>query len=479
MRAKIERLLDNMVQFSFAQEILFGTLKGVEQFLQAGADIEETDEYGFSPLIEAAIANKVDVAALLLDYGANVNNADVTGRTALHWAVDNHNIPLCELLLANKADANAYTTSGQPILVYPLLRQQVELKKLLYRYGAKLSFAQDFIQVKLLGHRYELAGQVDILNAKGRFIEINYEGFFLEFTIDVILNSLRRYQNNFSSRHFRPYFNNFEKLIAVFVNAQKLLKYQRYTLNISDYTQSINALLEQELLLLPVAYEGHAIALIKYKNWLIRCDRGVNSQHEGGIVIYECQRPYAWTKEFCKQLIYQRQSRAFLTQGLHRYLGLMTIANLPIQGQIIGNCSWANIEASILAILFLLSAVNAKGQLVPHAEQYQQQVAVFFQDWRTWDRDRALEECIQGFYYSNKARGATKATILAAILFQKASYHLNDLKQAEAMLKILTLADYKYLLKSYLKVYWQLTKTLQGKDFKNLLDVCGVSKEFL
>lgn len=468
-----------MLKPSLAQEILFGTLEGVKQFLQAGADIEATDEYGFSPLIEAAIANKVDIADLLLRQGADVNNADVTGRTALHWAVDNHNMALCELLLANKADANAYTTAGQSILVYPLLRQQVELKKLLYHYGATLSFAQDFIQAKLLGHRYELTGQVDILNAKGRYIEVNYEGFFLEFTIDVILNSLRRYQNNFSSRYFRPYFNNLEKLIAAFVNAQALLKYQRYTLNIGDYTHSIDALLDQELLLLPIAYEGHAIALIKYKNWLIRCDRGENSRREDSIVIYKCQRPYAWNKEFCKQLIYQRQSRAFLTQGIHRYLGLMTIANLPIQGQIIGNCSWANIEASILAILFLLSAVNAKGQLVMHAEKYQQQAAVFFQDWQNWDKDRALEECIQGFYYCNKARGATKATILAAILFQKMPHNLNDLKYAETLLKILTLADYKYLLKSYLKVYWQLTKTPQGKDFKNLLDVCGVNQESL
>lgn len=468
-----------MVKPTFAHEILFGTLNGVEQFILAGADIEETDEYGFSPLIEATIANKLDVVALLLEYGADINNADTTGRTALHWAVDNHNLALCELLLANKADANAYTTAGQAVLVYPLLRQQVELKKLLYRYGAKLSFAQDFIQAKLLGHRYELVGQVDIVNGVGHFIEINYEGFFLEFTLDVILNSLRRYQNNFSSRHLRPYFDNLEKLIAAFSNAQALLNYQRYTINIKDHTNSIDALLDQELLLLPIAYEGHAIAVIKYKKFLIRCDRGENSRREGSIVIYECQYAYAWNNEFCKQLIYTRQSREFLTRGIHRHLGLVAIANLPIQGQIIGNCSWANIEASIVAMLFLLSTVNTKGQLGFDSEKYQQQTLRFFQDWQTWDKDRALEECIQGFYYSNKVRGATKATLLAAILFQASTHKLNDLKQAEAILKILTLADYNYLLKSYLKVYWQLNKTAQGKDFISLLEACGVNREYL
>ncbi len=468
-----------MLKPTFAQEILFGTLNGVERYIQAGADIEETDEYGFSPLIEATIANKLEVVELLLEYGSDINNADTTGRTALHWAADNHNLALCELLLANKADANAYTSAGQPVLVYPLLRQQNELKKLLYRYGAKLGFAQDFIQAKLLGHRYELVGQVDIVNGAGRFIEINYEGFFLEFTLDVILNSLCRYQNNFSSRHLRPYFDNLEKLIAAFSNAQALLKYQRYTINIQDHTHSIDALLDQELLLLPIAYEGHAIALIKYKNWLVRCDRGENSHREGSIVIYECQHPYAWNNEFCKQLIYTRLSREFLTQGIHRHLGLVTVANLPIQGQVIGNCSWANIEASIAGILFLLSGVGTKDQLVSGFEKYQQQALGFFQDWQTWDKDRALEECIQGFYYSNKVRGATKATILAAILFQKSTLNLSNLKQAEAILKILTLDDYNYLLKSYLNVYWQLNKTVQGKNLVGLLDACGISREFL
>lgn len=462
---------------SFANEILFGTLVGVEQYIQAGADIEETDEYGFSPLIEATIANKIDVVALLLEYGADINKADTTGRSALHWAVDNYNLPLCELLLVNKADANAYTLAGQPVLVYPLLRQQIELKKLLYQYGAKLNFAQDFINIKLLGHRYELLGQVDIVNAEACFIEIDYEGFFLEFTLDVILNSLRRYQNNFSSRHLRPYFDNLQKLIAAFANAQALLKYQRYTINIEEHANSIEILFDQELLLLPIAYEGHAIAFIKYKDWLVRCDRGENSHREGSVVIYQLQYTHAWNVELCKQLIYARQSREFFTRTIYRLLGLVPITTLPIQGQIIGNCSWANIEASIPAILFLLSSFQ--GNLTDNFEKYQIEALQFYKDWQVWDKDRALEECIQGFYYANKARKASKATLLAAILFQKSTQNINNLKHAENILKILTLSDYNYLLKSYLKVYWKQNKTSQGKALITLLDTCGVNLESL
>lgn len=463
---------------TFANEILFGTLQGVERFIQLGVDLEAIDEYGFSPLTEASIANKIDVVALLLEYGADINQTDTTGRTPLHWAVDNHNLPLCELLLANKADANACTTAGQAPLVYPLLRQQIALKKLLYRYGAKLNFAQDFIQVKLLGHRYELAGQVDIVDAAGRFIEIDYEGFFLEFTLAVILHSLQHYQNNFSSRHLRPHFEELQKLIAAFSNAQALLKYQRYTINIEQHTHSIDALLDQELLLLPLAYEGHAIALVKYKDWLIRCDRGENSRREGSIVIYQMQHPYAWNNALCKQLIYTRQSGEFLTKTIHRLLGLAPLAILPIKGQIIGNCSWANIEASIPAMLFLLQ-LSTHDSWFHKDEKYQKQALQVYKDWQTWDKDRALEACIQGFYYSNKARKATKATLLAAILFQKTTQNLQDLKQAEAILKILSLPDYSYLLKSYLKIYWQRHKTPEGKNLITLLDSCGIRLESL
>lgn len=457
---------------SFANEILFGTLEGVERFIQTGVDIEETDKYGFSPLIEAAIANKTDVAALLLEYGADINKSDATGRSALHWAVDNQNMDLCQLLLANKADPNAYTTAGQPVLVYPLLRQQVALKKLLYRYGAKLSFAQDFIQAKLLGHRYELAGQVDVVNAAGHFIEVDYEGFFLEFTLDVITYSLRRYKNNFSSRHLRDYFVYFQKIIHAFSIAQALLKYQRYTINIKEHSNSIDALLDQELLLFPVAYEGHAIAFIKYKDWFIRCDRGENSHREGSVVIYKLAYPTVLDLAFCKQLIYNRQTRQFITQTIHHKLGLIKVATLPIGAQIQGNCSWANLEASIPAMLFILQFNIQSSDTL---QILQARALEFYQAWRQWDKARALEECIKGFYIGSKARQVSKATLLAAILFQNCAQHPHDLYDAENILKILTLSEFNPLLKSYFNVYCKHNKTPPGKAFIALLDACGVS----
>src|SRR6185312_11679945 len=173
---------------SLAHEIIYGTPAGVSQRIEYGADVNEMDPYGFTPLIEAAIVNSVEIAEILINNGAEIDGPDVTGRTALHWAADNNNVPLCKLLLEHEANPNTYSRGGQSVLVYPLLRKQQTLKKLLYQYGASLNFAQDYINTKLLGHRFHLVGQVDIVDNTDRFIELNLEGFFLECTISIVQN---------------------------------------------------------------------------------------------------------------------------------------------------------------------------------------------------------------------------------------------------------------------------------------------------
>src|SRR6056297_1361446 len=141
---------------SLADTIIYDDAVAVARALDAGADIFETDEYGFNPLVQAAICQKNDIAKLLISRGAKIDMPDLTGRTALHWASDNHDMELCKLLLQNNANPNSYNLSAQPVLVYPLLRGQQDLKRLLYRHGANLAFAQDYINSKLLGHRFSL-----------------------------------------------------------------------------------------------------------------------------------------------------------------------------------------------------------------------------------------------------------------------------------------------------------------------------------
>lgn len=460
---------------SLANEIIYGSAEGVSKLLNMGANPNEIDVYGYTPLIQTAIMNKPDIAALLIDKGADVDAKDLAGRTPLHWAADNHNLGLCKLFLEQGANANAYSLGSEPILVHPLLREQTDLKQLLYRHGADLNFTQDFINAKLLSHRFELHGFLEIVNAEGKFIELDLEGFFLEFTLSIIANSLHRYRNHFSARHLRQYFPYLDDSLSALRNAALLNKYKHYMMDIRQYADEIDKLLNHDPLILPIGYEGHAITFIRSGNCFIKCDRGEFSKQQGSVIIYKMHKPQALSKHFLKELIYKRQSKDFIEKEMTKHLGLMAISHLPIESQIIGNCSWANVEATIPAII-LMRLIQRRGKPSPSEMIQDKQLAMYIHNqWTQWDQDTALYECIYSFYTASPARKAAKASLLAAILFQKCNHRIDkDIERAEKILQVLTMPDYRYVLQSYIDVYAKRFRTKAGKNLMILLDLCGV-----
>ncbi|MBU0743936.1 MAG: ankyrin repeat domain-containing protein, partial [Gammaproteobacteria bacterium] len=161
---------------SLSKKIIYGSDKEVIEFLKSNPELNVIDEYGYTPLIQTAIINSLPKAKILLDAGAEVDFPDLTGRTALFWAADNDNLELCNLCLKYHANPNAYSSGGQPILVMPLMKNHQEIKKLLVASGAKLDFAQDFLNAKLIGHGFELEGRADIVDTRNVFIEVELEG---------------------------------------------------------------------------------------------------------------------------------------------------------------------------------------------------------------------------------------------------------------------------------------------------------------
>jgi hypothetical protein len=463
---------------SLADEIIYGNLARVQVLVEAGVDVNEDDAYGFTPLIEAAIvdrADSVEIAEYLLSCGADVNGTSATGFTALHWTAENNNIALCKLLIDHKANPNAYTIAGQPVLLMPILRQQDELKQLLYRAGANLNFAQDYINTKLLGHRYELAGKIDIVNGEGAFIELDVEGFFFEVTLGIIQNSLKRYRYHYAAKHLKSYFEKLDNIIRVFDVASALLKYQQYKTDRTLYQDRINELLDTDLLLLPIAFKGHAVTYVKYGNLLVRCDRGEFSRQEGSVVVYQITRPEALTHDFLQDLMYKRHSRDFMNKEMQQILGLKSVMQLPLESQVTGNCSWANVEASVPTLLFLQLLAEKENPSHDDLILLKQEALNFYKQWREWDKDSALYECIQSFYYADPARKASKAAILGRVLFyisRKSSISAKDVERARKIVRVLTIPEYEYVLKVYLKVYYEDGRTPVGYKLRQLLEAC-------
>lgn len=463
---------------SLSKQIIYGSLKEVAQAIRAGAPLNEVDEYGYTPLIQTAIMDDPEKAKLLLESGADIDFRDLTGRSALHWTADNRNIEFSKLLLEHKADPNAYTRAGQPVLVMPVLRQQDNIKQLLYQYGGNLDFAQDFINAKLLGHRFELEGRVDIVDTHNTFIEMEFEGFYLEFNLAIAASSLIDFCRNFGGKHLRPYFPKFQKIIESLHTAAELSKYQHYLIKVEKYEQPINNLLKQVPLVLPIASDGHAISLIQYKNLLVRCDRGEYGRNHGTVIIYKMKDPRRLDKALIKNLLYMRQDQHFINEGLPERLELQPVITLPLSVQLSGNCSWANVEAVIPALMFLF-LLEDKNSEPSDIERCKVKALQIYEEWIKWDKNRALHFCIESFYHaSSPARKATKAATLAAILFQRCNYDdVLDRQKAEKILSILTLPEYVYILKSYVTVFAQDKNNERFQNLANFLDEMGFKVE--
>ena len=454
---------------SIANDIISCRVPNFDDYLREGETLDDIDEYGFTPLIESAITRQIAIAELLIARGVDVNKPDVTGRTALHWAVDNDDLELTRLLLQHGADSNAYTRSGLAVLVYPVLRAQNPIKHLLYQYGAKLDFAQDFICAKLLGHRFELQGDVDIVTAKGEFIELDYEGFILEFTVAMINDSLRRFTSSYSTRHLRSYFSILHGVMDGFSVADELLRFQHQVSLTTEHFARLAELIQSPVLILPAASRGHAMCFVRYRDWWAKIDRGENSLKEGSVNIYRMTHPEAITVPFLQQFLYKKQSRRYFHETINQQLGLVSVLKLPISRQIVGNCSWANVQA-VVPVAYALQQLATVQDFSPD------EAMRVYDEWVEWDKDRALDECVQRFYVANAVRKASFAAMLAGVLFQGCDdNNAHHVERAEKILAILTLPDYYYILQSYLDAYCIKRLTRKGNNLLKLLDDCGVN----
>lgn len=464
----------NHMNHTLSDAIIYDSAEAVQQ-LATSPDLNKFDEYGYTPLIQTAIVNDTQKAQIVINAGADVNGFDLTGRTALHWAAENNNLELCKLLLKHKANPNAYTRAGQPVLVMPLLRNYRSITKLIRSRGGDLNFAQDFINTKLLGHRFELLGQVDIVDNTNTFIEINYEGFYLEFTVALALHSLLSFQNNYAARNLRPLFNQIGKIATAIHIASKLISYQNYLVNVEQNQSTIQKLLSYPLRMIPVAYQGHAISFMQLGPYFARCDRGAFGKKHGTAIIYVMKHPELFTDQLIQKLMYTRQHSAFIERGIDETLDLIPLMTLPLSPQTAGNCSWANTEGSAPIMLAMLLLYELHDHSQQDLKIIEKEAMNFYENWVEWDKRIALIHCIDAFKYANKARRASKAAVLAAIFFQSCDYDdPKDREKVKKILPILTNAQYRYILKSYVDVYCKDSESEDAKRLLGILDDFGI-----
>lgn len=454
---------------SLANAILEGDQALAQRYLQMGAPLNELDEYGYPPLTEAAIANDAAMVSMLLGYNPDVNQQDLAGGTAMHWACENANVDMIKALLEHGANPNLYTTASEAPMVKPYLREQRNVVSVLREGGASLQFVQDFINAKLLGHRYDLVGQVDIVDAAGKFTEVDLEGFFLEFSLDIIRHSLQDYSRNFAAKHLVDYFDSLAEIIAALERARQLIHYQHYQTEAANHSTSIKRLINHDLVIIPVGYQGHAITIIKFGEYMAICNRRRVNAFADHLAISRIGRPGLFNYDLIKRCLYEKSSAFFIETQLPALLDLQPVSRLLLKRQISGNCSWANVEAAIpISMLLLLERDKA----LPAIVSRQHPALSFYKQWEEWDKDRALSFCMQDFKRASDARKASKAALMAAVLFQRCgAKYQKDIRRAKKIIKLLQGSEFEYAIDNYLTTYKLQKRTEAGKNLERLLEL--------
>lgn len=460
---------------SLAKIIIYGGAEQLARAVRYAPDqLNLIDEYGYTPLIQTAIVNDLAKAEILLSAGAEVDMPDLTGRTALFWAADNQNLALCQLLLEHHANPNAYSSGGQPVLVMPMMKGARDVVELLQQHGAKLSFAQDFLNAKLMGHSFELEGRIDIVDTGNTYIEVELEGFYLQFTVAIIANLLNEFRNHFAARVYRKESDNFGVMLTALRNASRLLEKQNYLIKLEHYQRQIDSWLSVSPLILPIAFDGHAIVLMRVGNYLIRCDRGAFGADHGAVIFYRIGRSNSFDKQLCKDLLYRRQGREFIDHTIINRLSLQPELVLDLPLQVTGNCSWANVEA-VLPSLLLALKLKQQGANTDTAK-LKKEVLEFYNYWQGWHRERELLFCIQSMEGAEINRQTTKAALLVAILVQSCSAQLtSDRIKIKRIIKVLNDPRFMPALASYVKVLSKYSGHPLWKNLQMILDSNGIN----
>ena len=109
----------------------------VARLIKAGADVNAMNDYGSTPLGEAAVTGDAAVIKRLLDAGANAGAPGKDGETPLMVVARGGNVEAARLLLDHGADVNAQEAwRGQTALIWAAAQKQPEMVRLLLKRGA-------------------------------------------------------------------------------------------------------------------------------------------------------------------------------------------------------------------------------------------------------------------------------------------------------------------------------------------------------
>ncbi|PSV30547.1 hypothetical protein C9J44_20630 [Photobacterium sp. GB-27] len=113
-------------------------IKIAKLLLEEGANPNRINGVGYAPIHYASDVD-INILKVLVEYGGNVNLKATNGTSMLQTAMQNENLQAFRYLLKEGADTNGIATFDQPIICIAVAYDNPEFVSLLIKYGAEIN----------------------------------------------------------------------------------------------------------------------------------------------------------------------------------------------------------------------------------------------------------------------------------------------------------------------------------------------------
>lgn len=131
----VGRLMENIDYKDFYGAACDGDCRRFIGWLERGADVNQTNIHGWTALHFASYNSHPEIVRLLLEFGANINQRSNWGYTALHYASELGCLEIARLLLDWGVNVDQLDRDGCTALHYASYRGHLETVRLLLERG--------------------------------------------------------------------------------------------------------------------------------------------------------------------------------------------------------------------------------------------------------------------------------------------------------------------------------------------------------
>lgn len=152
----------------FIEKCKTESIAEIEKLLKTGEDINQKDGYGYTGLMWAIEKENYEVAKYLINEGADINIKSKTdaGNTALYASIsdENPNLELVELLIEKGANVNDANERNENCLQAAVMSGNLDLVNLLIEYDVDVNFMVSVDEVGVWAYlNYEKESYLDIM----------------------------------------------------------------------------------------------------------------------------------------------------------------------------------------------------------------------------------------------------------------------------------------------------------------------------